>query len=124
MGGIPQQLIRIQLYIDVGDKEQNEAIFDVFAAEREAIEGEFGEPLVWGRREDVRMSSISLKRPGSIEGPPDKLEELKVWGAARLLKIRQVFGPRAKALVLPLPIEPEPDNQGRRTRSCGRPWSS
>lgn len=103
----PNQLVRAQLYIDVRDKEQNEAIFDLLAADREAIEREFGEPLVWERREDVKMSSVSLKRPGSIDDSSEKLEELKVWGAERLLRIRDVFGPRVKALALPLAVEPD-----------------
>jgi hypothetical protein len=101
------RIVRVELYLDVGDKEQNKAIFDRFIEEREAIESEFGEPLVWDRRDDVRMSKIYVKRQASLEDAPEALDELKKWGAERMLRFRRVFGQRAKVLVLPLPIADE-----------------
>lgn len=97
-------VVRAEVYIDVGDKLQNEAIFDRLAHERESIEQEFGEPLIWSRREDVRMCRIYVGRPGSIEDRPELLDEYKSWGAERVLLLRKVFGPRVKALPLPLPV--------------------
>jgi hypothetical protein len=97
------RIVRTELYVDVGDKDQNKAIFDRFLSDRETIEEEFGEQLVWDRRDDVRMSKIYAVRPGSLEDPPETLDELMRWGADRMLRLRRVFGPRAKALTLPLP---------------------
>jgi hypothetical protein len=51
------------------------------------------------------MSKIYAVRPGSLEDPPEALAELQKWGADRMLRLRRVFGSRAKALVLPLPID-------------------
>jgi hypothetical protein len=110
-----RQVVRTELYIDVGPKEQNEAVFDAFYAERDAIEREFGEALHWDRREDVKMCKVYAKRDGSLDDSPERLGELQEWGADRLLRVRRVFGPRAKALVLPLPVasaaaaEPRPE---------------
>jgi hypothetical protein len=98
------KIVRAELYIDVGDKLQNEAIFDHFLAERQAIESEFGEVLSWDRRDDVRMSKIYVSRPGSLDDPTEVLDDLKRWGADRLLRLRRVFGPRACALTLPLAL--------------------
>lgn len=99
-----KKIVRAELYLDVGDKLQNEAIFDRLVAERDAIEAEFGESLLWDRREDVRMSKIYVTRPGGLDDPPESLDELRRWGADRMLRFRRVFGPRAKALKLPLPV--------------------
>jgi len=98
------RIVRAELYIDVGDKDQNEAIFDRFLEEKDAIESEFGERLSWERRDDVRMSKIYVKRPGSLEDDAEALDELTKWGADRLLRFRRVFGPRAKTLALPLAV--------------------
>ena len=104
------QIVRAQLYIDVQERDQNKAIFERLLAEKDTIEAEFGEPLRWERRDDVRMSSVQVTRPGALDEPQESLDELARWGADRLLRFRRVFGPRVKALVLPLPVVPtEPD---------------
>lgn len=90
--------VRIELYIDVGDQAENKRAFDAFHAEKEAIEAEFGEPLVWTRRDDIRASRIYASRPGSIELSDDQLDEVLDWGVDRMLWLRKVFGPRARAL--------------------------
>ena len=87
--------------IDVGDKDQNKAAFDALKEERAAVEAEFGETLLWARRDDIRASRIYLKRPGSIDASPDELEELRSWAADRVFKIREALGPRVKRLALP-----------------------
>ncbi len=92
------QLARIELYIDVGSKEENEAMFDLLEADRETIEREFGEKLVWDRREDIRACRIYVHRPGSIDNEGQQLDELREWGVPRMLALRRVFGHRVKAL--------------------------
>ncbi len=99
-----KKIVRAELCLDVGDKLQNEAIFDRFLAEREEIEAEFGEVLSWERLEDIQRSKIYVTQPGSLDDPPESLDELRRWGADRMLRLRRVFGPRAKALELPLPM--------------------
>ncbi len=95
-------VLRAELYIDVEDKQQNELIFDYFHAAKDEIEAEFGEPLIWTRREDIRASRIYVKRPGSIEDSPEKLGAYLDWGVERMRRLRQVFGSRAKSLALPM----------------------
>jgi hypothetical protein len=48
----------VEVYIDVGDKDRNKAIFDALVEEREAIEQEFGSLLDWQRLNDKRASRI------------------------------------------------------------------
>jgi hypothetical protein len=59
--------VRIELYINSGDKENNKAIFDALASKKEKIEAEFGEPLTWERldnnvtaRVKFELSNVSI----------------------------------------------------------------
>ena len=95
------QVMRAELYIDVGDKDQNKAAFDALEEDRAAVEDEFGEALLWTRRDDIRASRIYVKRPGTIDASPDELEELRSWAVDRVFKLREALSPRVKTLALP-----------------------
>jgi hypothetical protein len=86
-------------YIDRGDKTWNKWLFDKLYAQRGSIEAEFGEPLEWERLDHRRGSRIAVKRPGTIEDPPEALEEIEGWAIDRLLRFKKVIGPRVSALV-------------------------
>lgn len=98
--------VRIELYVDVGAQQQNKALFDVLYAEKEIFEAEFGEPLNWDRRDDIKASRIYIDRPGTIDDPEDALAEYCSWGAERMIRIRKVFGPRVRSVVIPAEIPP------------------
>jgi hypothetical protein len=57
---------RAELYIDRGDKVENEAIFDALHAEREVIEREFEAALEWERLEEKRACRIKLEATGDV----------------------------------------------------------
>ena len=59
-----QDQTRAELYIDAPEAEENKALFDALHTHREAIETEFGAPLVWQRLDDKRASRISFTVPG------------------------------------------------------------
>jgi len=84
---------RVELYIDLGDFDENKRLFDWLLAQREAIETDFGEPLTWERLDGRRAARIAVYRDGSIE---EKAEEIRAWSIQKLLKMREVFGPRLK----------------------------
>lgn len=96
-----QKVVRVNFFIETKDKEQNEAFFDLLLLEREQIESEFGEPLSWNRREDIKRCHVYMSRPGSIDDSPDVLIELREWGVDKLLRLREVVGPRVRRLSLP-----------------------
>jgi hypothetical protein len=95
-----EQVMRAQLYIDTPDKAQNKRAYDALLAEKTAIEAEFGEPLIWTRRDDIRASQIYTKRPGSVRDDPEALAGHREWLVDRAFRIREVFGPRIKGLDL------------------------
>jgi hypothetical protein len=94
----PQKVVRVNFFIETRHKEQNEAFFDLLLPQREQIEAEFGEPLVWNRREDIKRCHVYMSRPGSIDDPPEALAELREWGVQRLLRLREIMAPRVRAL--------------------------
>lgn len=92
------RIVRINFMIETKEKQQNEAFFDALVVDREAIEREVGEPLTWNRREDIKRCHVYTSRPGSIDDPPENLDELRQWGVDMLLRFRAVFAPRVRAL--------------------------
>lgn len=53
--------IRIELYINSGDKSNNKVIFDALFAKKDKIELEFGEPLTWERLDDNVTARIKFE---------------------------------------------------------------
>jgi hypothetical protein len=86
--------VRAEVYIDCEDGAANKAAFDTLFAQRKEIEAAFGEPLEWQRLDDRRACRICIHREGSVEDNEAKLAEIRAWLIQRLLKIKQVFGPR------------------------------
>jgi len=89
--------LRAELYIDVGDTVKNKAIFDVLKSNESALQNEVGEPLVWERLDNRRASRISVVRENtSITDTAVHDEDIRKWLIQRLLKFKEVFGPRLK----------------------------
>ena len=66
----------MQIYIDTGDKENNEVIFDKLYLYKNEIEQTIGMPLDWRRLNDKRASRIKLL----VETPVDfNLEKPDTW---------------------------------------------
>ena len=88
--------VRAEFYISGGDSVANKAQFDALEAHRAALEGKFGEPLTWERLNDRIASRISVSRPGSIDDSAEGLAEVREWLVARLMRMKEVFGPTLK----------------------------
>jgi hypothetical protein len=67
--------------------------------ERTEIERLFGSGLEWERLDDRRACRIASYRDGSIEDSADMCDEILKWGIERLLRFKEVFGPRLRSLV-------------------------
>ena len=78
-------------------------IFDELQTDREAIESSIDpDPhsrWEWLRFNGAAFSQIGFSRPGSIDDPPDKLEETRAWMLDLLPKLKEVFEPRLKKLL-------------------------
>ena len=89
---------RVGVYIDHTDRDWNKNLFDKLANQMTAIELELDESLEWERLDNRRASRIAAVRAGSIDDNQETLEEIQDWMVDRLLKFKEVFGPRLNEL--------------------------
>ncbi len=86
------------LSIRMEEKECTKRIFDLLKADRAEIERsvDAGPALDWHwlRHDNFSFSSICIRRDGSINYPPEKLEETRAWMIDLLPKLKEVFDQR------------------------------
>jgi len=87
---------RVEIYIDVGEKEYNEIAFAALKENRGVIEGKIGKELVWDPLPDSRACRIYLAIDGTIDDDEQKLTEIIEWAAPLVINFREVFSPLVK----------------------------
>jgi hypothetical protein len=90
---------RTEVYIDQGDADANKHAFDTLLEDRKSIEAALGETLEWERLDNRRASRVALYRLGSIESSEEELGDVRAWAVERLLKLKEVLGPRVRAVL-------------------------
>lgn len=83
--------VRVEIYIDCGDKTKNEQLFDCLFQQKSQIETSIGSELSWERLNAKRASRIALYRDGSIDTDSENLAEIQRWTVQNLLKFKAVF---------------------------------
>lgn len=91
--------IRTEIYIDVGEADENEQILEKLRKKSETLEKEFGDGLVWENMEKSRACRVACYREGSIQDSAEKIEEYHDWMIDRLLRFKRVFGPILPKLI-------------------------
>lgn len=94
---IQEKEAKVELYL-TGDKDRNEMLFDKLREDQEAIESELHEQLEW-KTYKGKSFLMAVTRPGTITDSEETLKEIQDWMIEKLLKFKQVFGPRLKDLV-------------------------
>lgn len=85
----------VTLHIRMEDTELTKTVFDELFRSKEAIEASIpDQDWQWYRHDNYLFSSINIRRPGSIDDPPEKLEETGTWMLDMLPKLKEVFDPR------------------------------
>ena len=83
--------VRVEVYIDCGDKTQNEQLFDCLLEQKSLIENSLGCELSWERLDSRRACRIATYRDGDIDADSETLAEIKKWTIQNLLKFKSVF---------------------------------
>lgn len=83
--------VRVEIYIDCGDKAKNEELFDCLLQSKVQIESEIGTELSWERLDNRRACRIAAYRDGDIDMDSDVLSEIKGWMIQNLLRFKSVF---------------------------------
>ena len=98
-------LFRIELYIDQGDKMANKHAYGQIERRREDVEAELGAKVHWERLDNRQASRVSWHWDQSVTvlDPANKLEPLKTWAVDSYFKFRDAF---SKILADLAPMEP------------------
>ena len=84
--------------IVTGNKEFNERVFH--ALQEDSAEFEANIDAEWGwRRKSDNIYNVGLRRDGSIDDPPEQLEEIRNWMLHRLFRLREVLDPRLERVL-------------------------
>ena len=87
---------RVELYL-YKNKDWNEKVFDELHKQKDSIEKSDLGKLHWQRLDDKIACRISITRDGGIDD--EKMHgEIRNWMVDRLLKFKEVFGPRLAEL--------------------------
>lgn len=69
--------MRVELYIDSGDKVKNEQLFDCLLQCKQEIEAALGIEPQWERLDSRRACRIAVYRDGDIDTDSETLAEIK-----------------------------------------------
>lgn len=83
--------VRVEVYIDGGDKTKNEELFDCLFHQKVEIEQAIGAELSWERLDNRRACRIAVNRYGTIDMDSNALDEIKNWTIQHLLRFKSVF---------------------------------
>jgi hypothetical protein len=82
---------RVELYIDCGDTEKNKDRFDKLYSDKEYIEREMDQKLIWERLDDKQASRVAVEIPGSINDPEEELEKIRSWMIKNIISFKNYF---------------------------------
>jgi hypothetical protein len=78
--------VRVEIYIDGGDKEKNKRLFDCLLKSREEIESALGCELSWDRLDNRRASRVAVYRDGEIDTDSETLAEIRAWAIKKRIQ--------------------------------------
>ncbi|MCL1553471.1 DUF4268 domain-containing protein [Xanthomonas nasturtii] len=85
--------VRVEIYIDCGDKLKNEQLFDRVFSEKNKIQTQIAQDLRWERLDNRRACRVAVYRDGDIDAETEILNEIRQWTIQWLLKFKEVFPP-------------------------------
>jgi len=89
---------RVELYIDVQHKDQNEEYFKALETDADAIAQVIGLPVSWEKLIEKRACRIAVYTPGTIESSEEDIEGLKGWGLETIGRFVAAFSERIRSL--------------------------
>ena len=73
-------------------------MFQALQEDSEEIEASIDAEWGWKRKSD-NIYNVGLRRDGSIDDPPEQLEEISTWMLRHLLRLREVLDPRLEQIL-------------------------
>ncbi len=82
---------RTEVYIDTGEKELNEQLFEFLYNYKTEIENRFGESLEWEKLENKRACRVAIYMTASIADDSQVLTQVEEQSIKYLLKMKEIF---------------------------------
>ena len=95
----------VTLHIRTEDNQRSNQIFDGLRKQQGQIEECLEADWLWQRWDNYTFSSINMRRDGSIDDPPERLEEIRAWMAEQLPKLKEVLDPHLERVLNELQSE-------------------
>ena len=96
----------VSLHVRTWDSiERNNRIFDELQESKAQIEGCLGTELEWHEFQAYSFFTVNLRRGGTIDDPPEKLEEIRAWMIDYLPKLKEIFDSRIDKLLEEFPAD-------------------
>jgi hypothetical protein len=89
--------VRVEVYLECGDKQRNETLFDCLKERQQIIEKEFGASLSWERLDDRQGCRIANYREGDIHADSETLGQIQEWIIDQLKQFKSVFPEHIRA---------------------------
>ncbi len=80
-------------------------VFDALNTESALVEAELDAEWFWEKHGNHPWASLSIRRDGSIDDPPERLEELGAWLVEHLPKLKTVLNPHLERILGELDLE-------------------
>ncbi len=93
-----EPVLRVELSIDGGNKQENKARYDALYAQKDAVEEAIGTSLDWDRLDDRQGCRISISSPFDVAGPAEDREQAIEWGVSMMLNFIDAFRSRISRL--------------------------
>jgi hypothetical protein len=84
--------LRVELYLDSGDRDENKTRFDTLFARKNEIETAVGEPLSWERRDESLACRIALYTQAQI-GQAIEDPAILEWAVQKATALFKAFSP-------------------------------
>jgi len=103
-----QGRLRVELYIDTGDRDQNKGFFDALYARRDDLSAALGGGVVWERLDEKRASRVSVHRVVPPTPSPDENLDLRSWAVETMVRWNDVLRPVIRGLAVPPETRTDP----------------
>ena len=100
--------LRVELYIDTGDRDLNKGFFDALDAQRDDLSEALGGDLVWERLDTKRASRLSVQHEVPASPSPDQNADLRSWAVETMVRWSDVLRPVVRSLAVPAPTQTDP----------------
>lgn len=88
---ISKKYVRVEVYIDVRDKEENENILELLFKDKESIEETFGDKLTWEKLETKRACRIKYQRNDYNVFEKEHWEEMINFLTTSMINLEKAF---------------------------------